>query len=185
MKQPKCECGRCKYCKKRAEYLRHKQSYILRSQQYQKENREQTNEKNSKWKRNNPDKVKAQSKIDSKNRRGTARGSVAYRKHDLKRHYGTTPEWCEAKLKEQDNKCPMCGVSLIGTRRPPVDHCHVTGWVRGIPCNLCNTALERLESIPDWEVRARAYLDRYEKEYWESVNARYGNRASGSSPVDS
>jgi hypothetical protein len=85
MRQPKCECGKCKYCKKRAEY-KHRSSYILRSLKYQKEN---------------------------------------------------------------------------------------------------NAALERLESVDGWALKAEHYLDHYEKRYWESVNDRYSHRTPGTSPMGS
>lgn len=172
---PKCECGICKYCKKRAEYLRNRDSYILRASQYQKDNRDKTNEKNLRWKKNNPDKVKARAKIDGLRRKGTVRGSISFRKHDLKRNYGVNPEWWDSKFDEQGRVCGICGCSEnnASNRRMHIDHSHITNQNRGILCHRCNTALERLESIPEWAAKAQLYLDRYEKEYWDRAEQNY------------
>ena len=44
---------------------------------------------------------------------------------------------------EQDNRCAICGAM---PKKPLfVDHCHVTGKVRGLLCVSCNTALGLLK----------------------------------------
>lgn len=40
----------------------------------------------------------------------------------------------------------------------PVDHCHETGQVRGLLCNLCNQALGLFKDSPELLARATAYL---------------------------
>ena len=42
----------------------------------------------------------------------------------------------------QEGKCKICKITLDFTvKHPPVDHCHMTGKIRGILCHQCNTAL--------------------------------------------
>ncbi|MEU3452166.1 endonuclease VII domain-containing protein [Micromonospora sp. NPDC006766] len=71
--------------------------------------------------------------------------------------YGVTVEWYEAKLKEQDGRCAICGARP--EKRLAIDHCHVTGKARGLLCFLCNSALGRFEDDPARLRRALAYLE--------------------------
>lgn len=53
------------------------------------------------------------------------------------------------KLKEtQGNCCRLCSRKLpdgaFGGRAVALDHCHLTGRIRGVLCNGCNTALGKL-----------------------------------------
>lgn len=43
-------------------------------------------------------------------------------------------------LISQAGSCESCGVSFAGTRRAVIDHDHVTGNIRGVLCDNCNTA---------------------------------------------
>lgn len=55
----------------------------------------------------------------------------------------TLDEYAEF-LKKQDYRCAICKTKLDAGRSPQsatVDHCHSTGKVRGILCNLCNRGL--------------------------------------------
>jgi len=102
-----------------------------------------------KWKEKNPEK----SRIHSTN---------GERKYLLK-WYGVTPEWYENKLKEQDNRCAICGCypDSISRKRLDVDHCHTTGVARGILCNRCNTGIGQLKDSEQILVNAISYLRRY------------------------
>lgn len=40
----------------------------------------------------------------------------------------------------QDGRCKICGGILLGSNAH-VDHCHVTGKIRGILCGPCNRGL--------------------------------------------
>lgn len=85
------------------------------------------------------------------------------REFDLRRKYGVTPEWYEAKLVENGGGCEICGrTEKIAGRNHPVDHSHVTGKTRGILCHHCNVSLHKVETIPGWIQKAAAYLKLYE-----------------------
>lgn len=60
----------------------------------------------------------------------------------LKNKYGISQEQYEALLKEQDNKCKICGNPETGSKEClSIDHCHSTGKIRGLLCHLCNVGL--------------------------------------------
>ena len=95
-------------------------------------------------------------------RRGTciACTSEANRKSDLAKKYNLTHEQYETMLAAQGGGCAICGSTDPGPRNKHmhIDHDHATGKVRGILCGPCNTAVERLESVPNWGLRAAQYL---------------------------
>jgi hypothetical protein len=61
----------------------------------------------------------------------------------------------------QGDVCDLCGKIDKSARRLAVDHCHRSGKVRGFLCSACNTAYERVDSIPDWPEKAIAYRERH------------------------
>jgi hypothetical protein len=75
--------------------------------------------------------------------------------------YGAKLDWYEATVAEQKGACAICG--RIPKRQLDTDHDHVTGELRGLLCHLCNTALSRIENIPDWTARAESYLAKFRK----------------------
>lgn len=55
-------------------------------------------------------------------------------------------------MQVQDGQCAGCGADFA-RYRDNVDHCHVTGWVRGLLCDSCNARMaavdrEGLEGAP-------------------------------------
>jgi hypothetical protein len=65
------------------------------------------------------------------------------RKSTIKRKYGLTPEQYEAMRIAQKDLCAICREpdTYSSTSGLCVDHCHVTGRVRGLLCNRCNRAI--------------------------------------------
>ncbi len=56
----------------------------------------------------------------------------------------------------------MCGKHQLEIKKTmSVDHCHITGKVRGLLCNLCNTAIGSLNDDSTLVRRAAEYLDEY------------------------
>ena len=68
----------------------------------------------------------------------------AHIERNLKRQYGLDWEAYHAILKMQNDCCAICLSPDSGSmcsQRLFVDHCHVTGKVRGLLCHHCNSAL--------------------------------------------
>lgn len=62
--------------------------------------------------------------------------------HDLKTAFGITLNDYEMMLTAQNDTCKICKrPASLSKRKLAVDHCHVTGKVRGLLCSNCNTAL--------------------------------------------
>ena len=56
--------------------------------------------------------------------------------------------------------CMICGLSFE-TRSKLIDHCHVTGVVRGLLCFSCNTALGHFKDDIDVLKSAIRYLENH------------------------
>jgi Recombination endonuclease VII len=86
---------------------------------------------------------------------------------NLKTKFGITIEQYEKMLQRQDGKCAICGRAETSRdakgkiKRLAVDHCHKTGRNRELLCLRCNHAFERIDSIPDWCLKAMAYESRW------------------------
>ena len=74
----------------------------------------------------------------SVNREGHARW---LRKSNLKRKFGLTIEQYEDLLRQQRGVCALCVKKCRTGNRLAVDHCHLTGRIRGLLCYRCNTHL--------------------------------------------
>lgn len=62
----------------------------------------------------------------------------------------TEVEAVRVKLQvHQGNKCLLCGCSLKGKVRggPALDHCHDTGFIRGVLCMTCNGGEGKVKSL--------------------------------------
>lgn len=75
----------------------------------------------------NPDKVREIGRASEQRRR-------------LKR-YGLTYDEYLKILEQQNHSCAICNITTSGTREWHVDHCHITGKVRGVLCHNCNLLL--------------------------------------------
>lgn len=78
--------------------------------------------------------------------------------------YQLTADDLEATLEAQDYACAICGGQderkrEDGTPYPlSVDHCHMTGTVRGLLCGSCNSAIGLLKDDPEVIVKAAEYV---------------------------
>jgi len=64
-----------------------------------------------------------------------------YYDYFYKRTYGITSDQYNKMLEDQNGVCKICFTGCLTKRRLAVDHCHVTGKVRGLLCVKCNSVL--------------------------------------------
>jgi hypothetical protein len=76
--------------------------------------------------------------------------------YNVSRRYNITVEGYLELLKQQNNKCAICGNK--SERRLAVDHNHITGVVRALLCYPCNTILGLAKESPERLDAASAYL---------------------------
>ena len=83
---------------------------------------------------------------------------------EIKEKYGLTQEAYNAILQEQGGRCYICLRSPYDIRRRQnlaVDHCHITGKIRGLLCYNCNhRLLTAVKEDPEFVRRLLTYLTR-------------------------
>jgi len=105
------------------------------------------------WRRKNRERYRAWQQQYTLNIRRRRRG------YQLQRAYGITIEDYETRLKQQGNVCACCGTDTPGHRGTfVVDHCHLSGKVRGLLCNNCNQALGLMRDSIGYGLSLVAYL---------------------------
>lgn len=77
-----------------------------------------------------------------------------YREYDrtvkLEQKYGINSKQWQKMFDEQEGCCMICGRHQNEFKyRLAVDHCHITGKVRGLLCTSCNTKLGWFEKYKD------------------------------------
>lgn len=113
-----------------------------------------SNKRAEEYNKNNPNKRKEASK-----KYYSTLPKDHYRHADLKRKYGITVEQFTAQLELQDYKCAICGKEHDPDKWSfAVDHCHVTGKVRGLLCLNCNNGIGKLKDSVDLLSKAIEYL---------------------------
>lgn len=89
----------------------------------------------------------------------------------LRKLYGITQEDYEQLLIDQDGGCAICGTKSPGNKRSRyfmIDHCHVSGEVRGLLCVACNVRLGQLESNKEVVLKTIKYAQR-NGSWWKDV----------------
>jgi hypothetical protein len=90
-----------------------------------------------------------------------ANAPEAFRQSHLKRNRGITTVDYDKMLANQEGKCAICHTDTPSKRRKyfDIDHCHATGKVRGLLCEVCNRAIGLLKDSPEMLRRAADYLE--------------------------
>jgi hypothetical protein len=88
-----------------------------------------------------------------------------------KAKYGLSPADFERMLIRQNFRCAVCRIRPADTLC--VDHCHVTGEVRGLLCRKCNTGLGCFNDSPVLMLKAMAYL------FWHAARQIGARLAAG------
>lgn len=94
----------------------------------------------------------------------TAEVATHSRDRWYRRTYGITLADWNTMFELQLGRCAICGTDSPGGSRNRfhVDHCHVTGTVRGLLCYGCNTSLGKFGHSIDTLLQAIIYLSRNE-----------------------
>jgi len=120
-------------------------------------NRAKRREYMVKWRAKNQDKIQGYTKPTwaDMSDAAKARKAVYAKKRHLERKYGMTQDDWDAMYKAQNGVCAICKVpGRVGKHgKLAVDHCHVTGRVRGLLCTPCNISIGILGETPEqWEI---------------------------------
>ena len=103
--------------------------------------------------------IKNKEKQRKKDKLYYANNKEKERERKFKQKYNLSLDEYNAMLKNQDNKCLICGNELKDKQKIHIDHCHKTGKVRGILCARCNTRLELVENHPEIIQSMFTYLE--------------------------
>ena len=76
--------------------------------------------------------------------------------------YGLQPDQKQTMIEQQNNCCAICGYKF-GQKKGDmkVDHCHESGDVRGLLCDLCNRGIGMLKDNVENLQNAIQYLNKY------------------------
>lgn len=134
----KKRCLACQSKFNKANYLKHRDSKLESRKAYYRANLEAEKSKRKKW---------------------------------FFKNQGASRSWYDQTLEDQGGGCAICGSNVPDSRSAYmfVDHRHeccpprraCDKCRRGLLCGRCNSSLERVESDPEWGIKALAYLARY------------------------
>lgn len=143
---------RCNKCRKQY-YQKNREKILKEKQQYFIMNKEEIRIRKNLWhktfREKYPEKYKERVKIQYQRRK------KQLKEYKLKTKYGLTFDDINKMLLEQNNLCKIC---LNILTKPNVDHCHITGKVRGLLCGNCNTAIGLMKEDLSILNRAHMYL---------------------------
>lgn len=80
------------------------------------------------------------------------------RDRSLKKNYGISLEQFNSMFETQGKCCAICKRKELKGNNWAVDHDHITGRIRGILCNNCNTSIGLLEENRTAIIRMAEYL---------------------------
>ena len=78
----------------------------------------------------------------------------------LAKKYGLTEEEYLQMFIDRNHQCDVCGMKAKG-KKLAVDHNHITGQVRGLLCQICNTGIGSLRTDESLDIIKKAieYLE--------------------------
>ena len=128
----------------------------LRAEKYYQDNRDHVLERQKTYYQNNKEKIIERSKKYLSSHKNEKRNG------DLRRKFGTSLDYYNELYEKQHGLCAICGKKE--TREGyilAVDHDHVTGKIRGLLCNNCNTGIGLLQDSYDILISASEYIKRH------------------------
>lgn len=81
----------------------------------------------------------------------------------LKKEYNLTIEEFDNMLENQEYKCSICKCLLETEWTTNIDHCHVSGKVRSLLCNKCNSGLGSFKDNIEFLEEAIKYLRKHKE----------------------
>lgn len=79
----------------------------------------------------------------------------------LKQKFGINHDQYALMFEQQKGKCAICEEpEIVPNRSLSVDHCHVSGKIRGLLCSNCNPGIGKFKDSIDLLRKAVAYLER-------------------------
>ena len=150
------QCKSCEHEKHLIWAKAHPESIKAKNLAYREANKDIIKDKKNTWYEANTEKAKAKSvawKKANPNRHRSSR---------LKQRYGIMLEQYDAMLLAQNSCCAICQQHTSKLDKPlHVDHCHLTGKIRGLLCRKCNLALGNFEDNVDFLRSGIIYLDNF------------------------
>lgn len=144
-------CSRCKSILPLSDFYPHRRMKLGRqshckkcARQWHHERPDYVRKKNAEWHANNREYKRDKQRI---------------------RNYGFTPQDANQLRKLQEGKCACCH-AMLNDVKECVDHCHVSGRIRGLLCNRCNVVLGWVEDDPALLKSMAFYLTKEEAEAW-------------------
>ena len=130
--------------------------YSEKKKEYNKQwkllNKEKVLETTRLWRKENKEKIKV-------SRLTWSSSSPENQKRSLLKKYKLSLEDYNLMFEEQNGCCKICNTHQTDLKKPLfVDHCHITGNVRGLLCSTCNSALGMLKDNVSLFERATHYL---------------------------
>lgn len=104
--------------------------------------RDLLNERSRKWRLDNPEKAKK-----------------FQRNAYYKNMYGLTLDDYTEMFDNQNGLCAICNTGNSSWGKLAVDHCHISGKVRGLLCFNCNTSIGKMNDSPSLLRKAANYLE--------------------------
>jgi len=129
-------------------------------QKYYQANKEKLNAKSREYYHDNKEKVKVyQDKYNEKNK-----------DRIIAKRYGLTKEEYKQMFVDRNHQCDMCGMEENG-KKLSVDHNHITGEVRGLLCQRCNTGIGTLRTDETLDILKEAicYLEKTDSKYRKDI----------------
>lgn len=120
------------------------------------------------YKKRNRDKLREQDRLTGNARRKAQpeRYRASYRKQNLLRRYGLTPDEYQEIYARQKGRCAICTEEETALsyqkncpQRLAIDHNHTTQKVRGLLCFSCNRGIGYLKDSTGLLIAALMYLE--------------------------
>lgn len=113
------------------------------------------------WGQKNKEKFNAYMREYNAEHKDSKKFKERYQNRSLKRRYGLTLDQFKAMLEEQNHTCLLCGRTTAQLKKKLVmDHCHLTGKIRGLLCHGCNRSIALFDN-PELFEKATAYINKH------------------------